>query len=177
MALTVSDNTLQAGAENRTVTLKLTGSTFADDLTDMVPLVPGEDYKNDNLTIDVNKEDDTTVAVTVKGVPSVMGSLSLQFETGAFTPAPTAAVTVAVDVAKGEQAAEAEANPGAPGIGFTAPLDQLAAAVLTPDEQALYEKGAEVKIELVESVGAQIPQTDKTAVEAADKAGKEAAAK
>ncbi len=167
VALTVSDNTLQAGAKDSTVTLTLTGSTFADDLTDKVTLVPGEDYADDDLSIEVNKEDDTTVTVTVKGVPSVMGKISFEFKTDAFTPAPTAAVTVAVDVAKGEQAAEAEANPGAPGIGFTAPLDQLAAAVLTPDEQALYEKGAEVKIELVESVGAQIPQTDKTAVEAA----------
>lgn len=84
-----------------------------------------------------------------------------------FSPAPEGPVSLTVPVAEGEQAAEPETKPGAPGIGFTAPMDELAASVLTPEEQALYEKGAQVLIELVESPDAQVPEADKTIVTAA----------
>lgn len=163
--LTVGANTLQAGKADGSVTVTLTGSAFAADLSGKITLNTG-DFSGDGLTLGDVKVDGTSVTVTVKGTPSIAGNITLTFDKTAFDPAPAENITVTVPVAKGEQTAVPETESGAPGIGLTAPVDELASAVLSPEDQELYEKGAEVKIELVESPGTQVPASDKTAVEA-----------
>lgn len=165
VTITVDKNELQAGEADKTFSLNVTGAKFSSPSGKVS--IDSQGSITSQLAVGQVTGGDASVTVTVTGKPDIAGDLTVKITKDAFEPQPDEDVTVTVPVAKGEQKQEQQTETGAPGIKSDTPLDKLAGAVLTPEELAKFNAGAEVIITLKEeALGDQVPADDKQAVEA-----------
>ena len=166
VSLAVVENTLTAGTEGGSFKLTATGSTFVDDVTDLVSMAQGTAQGEMKLVSAQVQEG--AVVVTLSGTPATQGTIALTVSKDAFAPAPAEDVTLDVTVAPGQFTTDTQVESGAPSMTLGTPDEQLASAVLTEEEKALQEAGAKVVIQLEEqNINSSVSAADKAAVAAA----------
>lgn len=169
VTVTVERNDLQAGQEDKTFTLTVTGSSLVSDLTGKVTLTKSTPEIS-SVTWSAAGEG-STITVTGTGKPTIASELTFTIKKEAFSPQPDDDLTVTVRIARGAQTEETAGDAkGDANLGST--LQELANAVLKPADKTLFEQGAEVKFELnIEDESTTVSADDKSKVEAASASG------
>ncbi len=169
VTVTVDRNDLQAGQEDKTFTLTVTGSSLVSYLTGKVTLTKSEPEIS-GVTWSA-AGDGSTITVTCTGKPTIASELTFKISKDAFDPAPDDDLTVTVRIARGAQTEETAGDAkGDANLGST--LQELANAVLKPADKTLFDQGAEVKFELnIEDESTTVSSDDKSKVEAVSTSG------
>ncbi len=162
--VTLSTGTaLTAGDKDPVVSLTAAGAPFAGSVASGNVTLSGDAATG--LTVSGVKAEGSALTVTLSGTVAVAGTITVTVAKEAFEP--QAAADASVDVKVDKAPITVETESGSSGSIATSD-DALAAAVLTPEEQALYAKGAKVVVELEEKdITASVPAAEKTAVVAA----------
>ena len=157
--------TLEVGTDGGDIVLTAAGAKFAS------PAAAEKFTLSDkDLTVSKVEAGDDTATLTITGTPAKAGDVTVTVAKDAFEPAAADDVTTTVAVkGKGDGTldTETQVEGGAPTASFATPVKDLAAAVLTEEEQRQLELGEEITITLEEKVAEGVTDPEKQAVQTA----------